>query len=337
MNSPPARHKDNDQRTPTKLIRVSVLGWVGLLSLCQAAPAQVPVALKGHESTITTLATDPQTALLASGSKDGTVRIWNWKKGTCLVTLEGHRDMVTALAFSPNGKKIASAGHEPEIYLWDVESGKRLATWKGHAKDVRGLQFAPDGKLLASASVDHTVKLWDAATGEVRATLEGHEAEVNCVAFSPDGKTIASGSWDNTIRTWDVASGKPRRIHRGATEFIREILYPSADEFISCGKDGVIRIWNPEREKPHRTLEGHSGLVRSIALAPDRKELASVSRDGNLFLWDFAKGTTLVRIEEGTLGFQVVVYLDQGRKLATGGIDRQIRIWDVSELKAKKR
>ena len=134
---------------------------------------------------------------------------------------------------------------------------------------------------------------------------------------------------------WDVAAGKSMNVYRGHTEFLREILFPTADTLISCGKDGVIRVWTVANEKPVRTLEGHSGLVRSIALVPDRKVLASVSRDGNLFLWDFDKGVTLVRLEEGTLGFLVVVFLDEGRKLATGGIDRNIRIWDVAQLKAK--
>ena len=94
----------------------------------------------------------------------------------------------------------------------------------------------------------------------------------------------------------------------------------------------MIRVWDAETGESRRKLDGHSGLVRSLVLSPDGKTLASASRDGNLFLWNYADGKLVAKVDEGTLGFQCVVFVDGGKRLATGGIDRMVRIWDVAAL-----
>ena len=240
--------------------------------------------------------------------------------------------MVTCVAVSPDGKTLCSAGHAPDIFVWNVATARRVAVWKEHTRDVRSLCFAADGKRLVSGSVDRTVKVWDVTRGKVKTTLQRHEAEVNCVAFSPDGKRIVSGGWDKTLRVWDAETGKSLAVARGHTEFVRDVHFFGKDRFVSSGKDGVIRVWDAATGECKRKLAGHSGLVRSLALSPDGKTLASVSRDGNLFLWNFPEGKVIAKVEEGTLGFQCVVFLDGGKRLATGGIDRMVRLWDVAGL-----
>ena len=90
--------------------------------------------------------------MLASGSSDKTVKLWDVASGRELRTLSGHTDDVISVAFSPDGKVLASGSRDNTIKLWDVASGRELRTLSGHTNTVLSVAFSPDGKLLASGS-----------------------------------------------------------------------------------------------------------------------------------------------------------------------------------------
>jgi WD40 repeat protein len=145
--------------------------------------------------------------LLASGSDDRLVRLWDIDTGECLTTLAGHTSMVYVVSFSPDGMLLASGSDDRLIKLWDVHSGTCLKTLEGHTNVVWSVQFSPKGRILASGSHDRTVKLWDIHSGECLKTLD-HAAEIWSIAFSPDGETLASSSTAGSIQLWQVETGE---------------------------------------------------------------------------------------------------------------------------------
>ncbi|MGC2661152.1 MAG: hypothetical protein WA324_24625 [Bryobacteraceae bacterium] len=164
--------------------------------------------LEGHEESIYCIAFSPNGRLLASGSGDHTVKLWDVHSGRVLKTLRGHEENVSAVIFSPDGLTLASGGRDYKIKLWSVATGRELRTLASHTGRITDLRFSPDGHALASASADRTIKLWDIATGRQLRQFTGHTSVVYSLAFSPNGRILASGSADTTVKLWDPRSGR---------------------------------------------------------------------------------------------------------------------------------
>jgi WD40 repeat protein len=164
-------------------------------------------SLQGHQKAVRCLTFRPNGSLLASGSADQTIRLWDTATAAEQACLSGHGGAVTGLAFSPDGSLLASGSEDLTVRLWDVAAGAERTKLEGHTGPVTSVAFSPDGRWLASASADTTVRLWEVSTGRELLCLEGHSAKVNALAFSPDGAFLVSGGDDKTVRAWDASTG----------------------------------------------------------------------------------------------------------------------------------
>ena len=148
--------------------------WIWDTANCQRT-------LTGHHPQVVSVAFGPDGGVLASGSKDGTLRLWDVKTGELKRTLK-QIEIEISVAFSPDGATLASGNWARTVRLWDAETGELKRELTGHTGVVHSVAFSPDGKLLASGSKDMTVRLWAVETGESIQTLTGHiGCELCCV------------------------------------------------------------------------------------------------------------------------------------------------------------
>jgi WD40 repeat protein/serine/threonine protein kinase len=194
-------------------------GEPGEVVVWDASSGQELLTLKGHRRFVNSVAFSPDGKLLATLSRDNTVKVWDAQTGRELLSLPVQSSSAGCVAFSPDGKQLASSSETPpmvappnphasEVKVWDVQTGQELFTLKGPSHSVA---FSPDGKRLVCGSGGYgprsggALKVWDALTGQELLTLNGRSETSNDVAFSPDGhRLISKGRDRGTVKIWDA-------------------------------------------------------------------------------------------------------------------------------------
>lgn len=181
---------------------------------------------------MTSVAISPDGRLVAAGSLDKVVRVWDAQTGKLLERLEGHKDSVYSVAFMPNGKTLVSGSLDKTLRMWQlgtqVYGGERknpcVQVFSGHKDFVLSVATTPDGNWIVSGSKDRGVQFWDPVTGQTQFMLQGHKNSgtvfifiyrvtthsrihfhlVISVATSPNGRRpmFATGSGDSRARIW---------------------------------------------------------------------------------------------------------------------------------------
>ncbi|MBN8590755.1 MAG: WD40 repeat domain-containing protein [Anaerolineae bacterium] len=238
--------------------------------------------LHGHSAFVSALAYSPDGSLLASGSADSFIQLWDTATSQPYLpfVLAEPGGVVTALAFSPDGQLLASAHERGMVVLWDALSGARLSRLMGHTDQVQALAFHPAGQILASASVDGTVRLWDIPSGTPNGeALQNRETRISytSLAFSIDGHALAGGDSRGGISLWQTESRE--RIarlddHRDRITGLR--FTPDGKQLISGSWDGRINLWDLRERRVVSSAEG-LGTLNGLSLNPDGDWLAAAS------------------------------------------------------------
>ena len=290
--------------------------------------------LEGHTDWVSSVAFSRQ-GVLASGSLDRTIKLWNVQTGTRTDTFEARRGNVLSIAFSPDGTILASGLGDGTILLWDIATENATPLEK-HTDDVRSVAFSPDGTILASGSDDNTIKLWNVQTRTNTTTFEGHTDHVNSVSLSQDEDErllLSSGSLDGTVLLWDVNTRTTTTLE-GHTQSVSSVAF-SPDEgetlLASGSLDGTILLWDTARREQITSLEEHSADVFSVSFSPGGRLIASGSIDGTILLWDIVTENTAT-FEGHTQAISSVAFSPDESEtlLASGSIDGTILLWDVA-------
>ncbi len=254
-----------------------------------ATGKQLPTLLS-HPGVIQSVAYSHDGNLVATGSQDGSLRVWNAANGKLIYTMP-HAGQIVSISFSPDGKTLATSSSDTTIRLWNLSTGGSSGTLEATGNEVHAVSFSPDGKTIASAMQDCTVCLWDVATKRLFRTFQGHTGPVTSACFSSDGNTLASGSDDKTVRVWDVAAGQPIQTFAGHTDAVTCVSFSPDGKLVASGsRDNRLRLWDLDKAKSLQSFQGLDDAVTSVSFSPDGTTVASASRDNTICLWDAATG-----------------------------------------------
>lgn len=239
--------------------------------------------LKGHEDMVTRIAFSPDGKLLASGSRDSTIRLWDLQSGQEKKKLsDGSRfRSVQALAFSPDGKLLVAGGPGLNINIWDIETGTIKTTLSDQPDDITSLAFLPNGLLAVSyLATTIPIKLWDISTASEKTDLQGHTDTVNSLDISPYS-ILASGSSDKTIKLWNITTAAEINTLLGHTDEVGSVKFsPDGNVLASGSADSTIRFWDVQTGKQTGLINANDYKFSSLAFSPDGRLLASATLDG---------------------------------------------------------
>ncbi|GAA0819065.1 WD40 repeat domain-containing serine/threonine protein kinase [Streptosporangium amethystogenes subsp. fukuiense] len=285
--------------------------------------------LAGHKESIQTVMFNPDGTALATGSDDGTAKLWNARTGELITTLTGHKREVWDVVFSPDGTVLATSSLDGTVRLWNARTGELTTTLTGHTDGSFGALFSPDSTTVVTSSGE-TVKLWDARTGELTTTLTGHTGWVQAVAFIPDGTALAVGCDDGTVRLWDARTGELTTTLTGHTNSVFAVAFSPDGTTLATGSgDTTAKLWNAKSGELIATLTGHKDSVPSAVFSSDGTTLATGSIDATAKLWNAKTGELTTTLTGHTHSVYAVAFDPDGTTLATGSLDATAKLWNA--------
>ena len=323
-----------------------------------------------HTRNIDSIAFSPDSKLLISGDEYETIRLWNTETGKSVSELHWQKGSSTlSLTFSRNGEFLVS-GHYDGIRLWrksnktekdDDTIGDycQFQNIINHQDYVYKFAFSPDEKTLLSASKDGTIRAWDTTTGEERFVCKEHIEGINSLVLTKTGDTLTTlnrpinplGVFQR--RTWDTETGNLL-----STDFMRSFrvitMGMSEDNKLFATHDigGNCLLRNMETESldviSKFSLEDvpRSCLNVSFAFSEDNTMLAAGGEDGSVHVWKinvnkqsfigrlssgFKKMQLMFKVDGHTEFIRTLAFSPDGKTLATGGRDKIIHLWNVSD------
>lgn len=288
----------------------------------------------GHVMSVDGIAFSPDGKLLASGSADNTIKLWDRMTKREVRTLTGHTGGVKAVAFTPDGQTLASGSIDGNIKLWDAATGRELRILAGNGS-VTTIAFSSDGRRFAAGNMQKVIKLWDLNSKSAPLTLTGHTGLITIVAFSRDGRWLVSGSADRTIRVWDTENGREAHTLTGHTDRIATVAFsPDGRWLATGGLDAKVKLWKVGEWREQQTQISVASKMLALVFSPDGHTLISADINKTIKLHDVETGRelrtiTAARNEDDLLEAIAIAFSVDGRWMASSTGDKTIELRDV--------
>ena len=314
--------------------RVALAGEDGRLRLLRLEGPSEADVVAVHASAVTAVAFEGSGDRLASGSREGRLRVWS-AEGELIGHWSAHEGEIRSLAFLPDGNTLVSAAADRTLRLWDLGEQELVRVLHGHEHLVDCLDVADDGSSLVSGSFDGTLRFWDVEREPGLRRFEDHAGYVRDLAFSPDGRRLATASRDHTVVVRDLEDEGALTIHEHGDRVTSLAFDPDGTHLATACGDGRVRLFDLRSSELVAELDEHTGEAHVVAFSPDGTRLATGGRDGGVIVHDGRGLKAAARFElDGTIqrvSFDpksgLLAAITNKRVLAVWSLERQALVW----------
>ncbi|KAH7308250.1 hypothetical protein B0J17DRAFT_773688 [Rhizoctonia solani] len=297
-----------------------------------------PLTTRNGYSAFTSVSFSPNGSWLVSGSRDGTLCVWDVLSGELVLgPLDGHTDSVTSARFSPDGGSIVSSSEDKTLRFWDASCVLKIPNFlPGHAGSVTSVGISPSGAQIVSGSTDGTICTWDSQSGDmVLGPLEKGRNDRVLIVYSPDGARLLSKT-PNGLALLDAQTGSisvgPIKLERSVQSAVfssdgTRILVALADNAVQVlaadTGDALVEIIPP--------LTNQSSWVHttSATFSPNCDRLAIGSLHSGVSIFDAHSKLLLHSQLKGyNNGSRSLAFSPNGAHIVSGSFS-SIFVWDV--------
>ena len=302
------------------------------------------------------LASSPDGQLIAAGSEDGILRVWNISTGDLLHEFAEFGGPVRSVAFSPSGSLVCGGGGiykgewlSGEAIVYDVTTRHKVVDI--HPKEIVEAVIFPTDDQFATAGSDHNISLWRTDSGEPVERINSHADKIGCLAFESTSRSLISGSEDNFVRVWKLNERMPlSRVSKTSTNtHIHDLAFsPNNQLLASVSDDRSVRLWNPKEGSLVKTLgtTAHDGF--GIDFSPDGKQLVTISSEwpvnrslpSELAFWNVDSGVVNRFPLPKSFGGRSVAFAPSGKHVAVADNDGResgrLFLWNIAEARVEK-
>ena len=285
--------------------------------------------LSQYLAAVSTVVFSPDGKMLATGSRETTVKILEIPTGKVLSTFRADDSVIWSVAFNSNATQLVAGTYYWRVMIWDLPTATEepFPVFE-HRAPIWSVVMGPDDEIVASSSGDKTVKVWNVKTGSLIFSFPDHSDTIYSIDISSDGRKLVSGSADQTIKIEDLDTGDLINTLNGHTGAIRSVkITPDGKKIVSGSYDTTVKIWDLKTGKLIKTLSGHTAEVISVDISRDGRYIASGSKDNSIKIWDLETGELLNTLTGHTDEIYTVCFSPDGNSIASGSKDKTIKLW----------
>lgn len=299
---------------------------------------QLTQVFTGHADAVYALAKGLSPVHFYSGSGDTFVGSWNLATGTFEKPIAKTNAAIYAVAGDENSRFLFIGQRGGILYKADLQRLEPIRAIEAHKGDIYGIALDGSRNRVYSCGADGFLRVWALDTLALLAAFHLCNSNVRCVVLSPENKQFAVGSSDGSLRIFNANTFEQKHLITAHEPSVFTICWLNEEQIVSGGRDAMMKCWKlkDNQWEIEHTIPAHMFTINHLALSPDKKLLASASRDKTIKIWDAESFKLLKVLDLGkyeaahTHSVNRVLWANE-RQLVSAGDDKKILGWIIKD------